>query len=254
MSPFVSEGTLKTDKREVAISETWDTDSDWNAAQSMNSVVVENGVVKLEEGAGDPPDTADLHSWYDFSEEDGSMPVTDQTGNGEDLDSGGYDGVGVAINGVQAGEFSTNTTVNSTSLTSISPPFHVFYVIEPTDTLDGDYLMHTDKHPSVRNISGSDTWAVRPSGSDANVAGNGQNPVVIEVLYDSSDTTVWINETGATDTIGDAASSRSVYYLGGRSGQGFFTGNVGEVLRYDVSKETNRSDVHTYLSDKWGPF
>lgn len=251
VTPYQSEGTYTSESREVAVSETWDT---WANPQSMDGVEIVSGSIQLAEMTG-PPDPGDLHSRYDFSEEDGSLPVTDQSGNGNDLGDGGYTSVNATINGNQAGEFDgADDIVTATGLSSIGPPFHEFYVIEPTGSLSSDYLYHTDTHPSIRNQSGSDTWAIRPSGNDATVSGNGQNPVVIEILWDSSETTVWINETGATDTVNDAASSRSRYYLGGRGGYGFFQGYIGEVLRYGVSKDASRGDIHSYLSDKWGPF
>jgi len=70
---------------------------------TASEVVAPDGSVVFEAGP-DIPDKADLHARYDFSEEDGATPVTDQTGNGFDL-SGSYSGVGVSINGVQAGDF-----------------------------------------------------------------------------------------------------------------------------------------------------
>lgn len=64
--PFASEGTLTTDEREVAISETWDANADWNAAQSTSNVVVSNGVVMLEELT--VPDSGNLHLHLDATE------------------------------------------------------------------------------------------------------------------------------------------------------------------------------------------
>lgn len=49
--PFLSSGTLTTDVREVAVSETWDSQAEWDAAQSKSNVVVESGVVKLAEAS-----------------------------------------------------------------------------------------------------------------------------------------------------------------------------------------------------------
>lgn len=45
--PYKTSGTLTTDEREVAIDETWDTDSDWNAYQSKTDIEINNGVVEL---------------------------------------------------------------------------------------------------------------------------------------------------------------------------------------------------------------
>jgi hypothetical protein len=40
---------------------------------------------------------------YDFRKEDGTTPVTDQTGNGNDLTNGSYTGVEATLGGEQAG-------------------------------------------------------------------------------------------------------------------------------------------------------
>lgn len=61
MSDYASEGTLTTDVREVATSETWDTQTEWEAYQSKASIVIESGVLKLDQAS--IPETGD-YQWY----------------------------------------------------------------------------------------------------------------------------------------------------------------------------------------------
>lgn len=58
--PYETNGMLTTDKREVAIDTTWDTQTDWTAYQSASAVQINNGVVSLAEGIGVPTSTV-LH-------------------------------------------------------------------------------------------------------------------------------------------------------------------------------------------------
>lgn len=44
---YETDGSLTTDARTVADTELWDTQSDWEAAQSQNKVAISNGVVEL---------------------------------------------------------------------------------------------------------------------------------------------------------------------------------------------------------------
>jgi len=66
---------------------------------------------------------------YDFREEDGSLPITDQTGNGNSINSGSYTGVGRSINGQQAGEFNGNDDqVSGTFGSTINQRWVIFTV------------------------------------------------------------------------------------------------------------------------------
>lgn len=49
MSPYVSDGTLTTDKRTVDDAQTWDSQSDWEAYQSATDVEIVSGAVQLAE-------------------------------------------------------------------------------------------------------------------------------------------------------------------------------------------------------------
>lgn len=48
MATYYLDGELVTDKRGVAVSETWDTQTEWEAFQSKNQTQIVNGVLKLD--------------------------------------------------------------------------------------------------------------------------------------------------------------------------------------------------------------
>ena len=201
------------------------------------------------------PDSQDLHSRFDFSEEDGSVPVVDQTDNGNDLDSGSYSGVGVDINGVQAGDFDGNDDgVAGSDLDEIQTPYHEFYVFvgEPDDS-DTGYLKSTPgDHPSIRVSDADNEINARPSGNDATVTANHGDPLLIEVLWETDETTLYNVSEDKTDTVSEAAGSSTGLTLGKRDDNDFhLPGKIGEVLRYNESKETKRADIHDYLALKW---
>lgn len=50
--PFNSEGTLVTDQREIAISDTWETQTEWEAYQSKADIKISNGTLSLTEFQG----------------------------------------------------------------------------------------------------------------------------------------------------------------------------------------------------------
>jgi len=76
--PFPTNGTLTTDTRETAISETWDTQTDWNAYQSKSSVSIDNGVLKLSEIQFP---TSGLKHAYLFNDTSNSGIAVDSEGN-----------------------------------------------------------------------------------------------------------------------------------------------------------------------------
>lgn len=47
--PFNTNGTLVTDQREIAISDTWETQTDWEAYQSNSNIDISNGTLSLTE-------------------------------------------------------------------------------------------------------------------------------------------------------------------------------------------------------------
>lgn len=207
-----------------------------------------------------PPDDEDLQMHYDWSQEDGELPVTDQTGNGNDLDLGGYSGVGVDINGTQAGDFAGGGTapedwVGGDGFDTIEPTYHDFIVLEPRNVSNTQYLFSLigSSHPSIRSIDSDDRWAVRPNSFDANVDGSGvDTPLLLEVLWGPSETTAYNVTAGLSDTEGQTAGQSTSLRIARRDGSGFYlNAKIGEHLRYNTSKENSRTDIHDYLDEKW---
>ena len=201
------------------------------------------------------PDSEDLHSRFDFSEEDGSVPVVDQTNNGNDLDSGSYSGVGVDINGVQAGDFDGNDDgVAGSGHDEIDTPYHEFAVfVRDTDGGGGGYITSAPgDHPSIRTHDADDEINARPSDNDVTVTANHGDPILVEVLWDTDETTLHNVSEDNTDTISEVGGSSTGLTLGRSDGGDFhLPGKIGEVLRYTESKETKRADIHDYLESKW---
>lgn len=66
---FESEGTLVTDEREIAISDGWDSQTEWEAYQNISGIEITDGIVQLAEAPEYP--TSISHRWR-FSEGSGS--------------------------------------------------------------------------------------------------------------------------------------------------------------------------------------
>ena len=47
MTEYEDSGNILTDKREIATSETWESQTDWEAYQSINNIEIENGIISL---------------------------------------------------------------------------------------------------------------------------------------------------------------------------------------------------------------
>jgi len=211
-----------------------------------------NGVKAFDTSASGIPDSGDLHARYDFSEEDGSLPITDQTGNGYDLVSGTYSGVGASINGVQAGDFDGADDNVYTSFASESQPNHVFIVINSdavtgnTSPFDGDTAV--SQLVFVTNVSGN--WAMI-AGSTLEDGTANTGPIIISALFNGSNSAIRVNGTESTGDAGTTALDG--VSLGARGdGSNNYDGAIGEVLVYPQDKSSVVGDIEKYLADKWG--
>lgn len=261
--PYFSEGTLKTDKREIAVSETWETQSDWEAFQSASGVVVENGIVRLDETQ--IPDEEDLHARYDATElslSDGETPDPwpDETGNGHDLSPGGgptYQSDG--INGNAGVNFDGSDDNFTVSFTSVSQPVHIFAVIIDNNggSSSAEYLWdgtNSENAVSWRYGGGGGIQAIN-AGADVSISNVIQGePMITNALYDGSNSLLRQNG-GEQSSSGDVGTNslEGGFTLGARadtSNNGAY--DVGEILIYPMDKSGIQGDVEQYLSDKWG--
>jgi len=196
------------------------------------------------------PDAQDLYAHYDFSKEDGSTTVTDQTGNGRDI-SGSYSGTSVDINGVQAGDFDGSDDNLSTTWSTVSEPWHIFAVIqyktESGDILDGASQAESRMYGPVFG-----DWRLYQGGSSVVIGGTSDtNPHIIGGLFGSTDV---LRLDGSQLASADSGSSDLTGLTVGSRGNNEKYGDVkiGEILVYPQDKSDIQSEIEQYLSDKWG--
>ena len=201
------------------------------------------------------PDSENLHGHYDFSKEDGTTPVIDQSGNGFDLGEGSYSGVNVDINGVQAGEFdgSNDGVWHGGSFTDLRP-CTVYAVVEgDPDGQDGAIAALSDDFHMLR---ASGLWEFQ---SNDPVEGTSEAGDKLLTTIDEGDVAKFREEGDQKDE-GSIGSEREVTKIGvgnqnvrsdfdGR----YFDGKIGEILLYEVDHDDDTADdVESYLANKWG--
>lgn len=226
----------------------WDSVDDWSSAQASEDVEIDGGSFGLATAI---PDSGDLQAHYDFSEEDGSTPVTDQSGNGHDL-SGSYSGVSRDINGVQAGDFDGTDDNLTVSFSAESQPNHIFIVAQ-ADSISGNespFDADTAVDQLIFATGSSNNWAIN-SGDTVEDGSADTSAVIISGLYNGASSAIRVNGVESTGNAGTA--SLDGISLGARGdGTNPFDGTIGEVLVYPQDKSGIVSDVESYLSDKWG--
>lgn len=209
---------------------------------------------------GDGLGAEDLEARYDFSQEDGVIPVTDQTSNGNNLGTGGYTGVGVSINGVQAGEFDGVDDYAGTSFTSVSQPFTIALAIEviSIDTnINNRFFDGATSDVAANYIRFENQNLTASSGTEliSNTAPTAGDIIVYTVTFDGGSTTIRAN--GNQIASGNAGTSSLDGVMLGASdlSSPFDFGNykIGEVLVYQNDKSAIIENIESYLTDKWGP-
>lgn len=204
------------------------------------------------------PDAGDLKAHYDFSQEDGSTPVTDRTGNGHDL-SGTYSGVSVDINGVQAGAFDGVDDLLQTTFSAVSQPTTVFIVYElrSDDTgnktfFDGGTQLEQAFFDDTQD-GGYEIYAGSRIGGGGSKSVTVDDPDVMSGLFNGSSSIMRFD--GTEDATGDPGTqSLSGVTLGGQADDtSHVNAKIGEVLVYPMDKSGIFSDVENHLIDKWGP-
>lgn len=251
--PFNTDGTLTTDKKTVNDTDGWDTQTEWEAYQSATNIQISTGVVKLSEVA--VPAAGDLEARYDFSVEDGSLPVTDQTGNGNDL-GGAYSGVSESINGVQAGDFDgVDDSVSVSFASAVSQPTTIAAVVRVNNITGSsdDFFDGSQSLESLIRVEGSTgEWGVYSGNGVSSGVSADLNPHIFVVRFNGSSTEIRID--GTLVKTGSAGSSTlSGVTIGSRGGgSNYAESAIGEVLVYPEDKSGIYGDIESYLSDKWG--
>jgi len=201
------------------------------------------------------PDSQDLQARYDFTKENGTVPITDQTNNGNDLDQGGYSGVSVTINGVQAGDFDGTDDIAQTNWSALSQPYSIFIVYEYRTTNDFDRLWSDfDLSPLVeQELTGRNEWRVN-AGSSLEGGTPDTSPHVSSIVINGANSIHRIDQSQVAS--GDAGTNSLEGFSIGAQGDGtnFSDVKLGEILIYTNDKSGKFFEIESYLSDKWGPF
>jgi len=207
-------------------------------------------------GGPDIPDEQDLYVRYDFRREDGTTPVTDQSGNGRDLDTGSYTGVGRSINGNQAGNFDGDFLEGDFS-TNISAPWTIFAVGEFDDTSRQSYITGKKDEDLANGIGcNNDFWQITYSGSFSRSNNNSTNlnPNDFTFYAAPSGGTATLSVNGTqVESVNGADATLGSMVLGNRGTTGRpLDGAIGEVLVYNGDKRSIESEVRNYLAKEWG--
>lgn len=253
---YSSSGSLTTDKREVAVDETWETQTDWEAYQSKTNIDITTGTVTLAELN---IDQADMHSWYDaqalgLSDGQSVTNWTDETGNGYDLQAGDAptyfdDG----INSNPTVSFAGADDFLDVAWSAISQPNHIFIVFQ-FRSYDGgglNYIVDSDD-PNNRHLFNNRQGTFNMN-AGSNLTGKNvdTNPHLASLLFNGSNS---VHRMDGTDqNTGDAGSESMAgmtlaeYLNGGNNGDVW----IGEVIVYNTDKTNSLSNIESYLADKW---
>lgn len=258
MSPYLSNGTLTTDKRTVDDAQTWDTQTEWEAYQSVTDVEIVNGAVQLAEVA--VPATA--IAWYDATQ-DGSAsgPITtipDQLGN-HDL-SGTAQLDTNSINAKNSYFFDGLDDEMSAAFAEIAQPITLFIVYrhdksttasgnpfsaETAPTTGDDFRITTGAGQSEITIDGGSAFT--EVGSTTN------NPTLLTVVFDGANSVA--RQDGAQIASGDLGTNGLNGILLGNLARAdvFFEGPIAEVLPLEESaSQTTIDEQEQRMADKWG--
>lgn len=260
--PYHRDGQLKTDKREVAISETWDTQTDWTAYQSATEIDVSNGVVRLAQVTYP---TNGLHQHYDAIElslSDGAVvdPWPDASSNSYALSNGDplyQTNIQNGNPGVEFTPASSDVLTTGTFSTTLTQPFEIFTVAMPR-AASSRYNIHVGNSPTsgqtggLLYITSGGDWAIF-SGSSLSDGPADTNAHVFSQAYDGASSALYVD--GSSVATGDAGTRGLTNF---RVGDGIansnpFDGYLFEIMVYNRSlTSSERNDVESYLGDKWG--
>lgn len=219
-----------------------------------------DGTVLWAASSGGIPDSGDLQAAYDLSKNNGSLPISDQSGNGHDLNTGQFSGVNVSINGVQAGEYDGVDDVTGTTFSTVSQPFTIvvaFEAISPDNTIFDRIVGGSNSDEGDIYLDNDNTYLSVSAGTDdieSTTSIQAGDVVVASTVVRGSNSILRANQTeiasGAlnADLNGMALGAAEI-----SSPFDFANVKIGEVLVYPLDKESNISSIEQYLIDKWGP-
>ena len=192
-------------------------------------------------------------AWYDFSEEDGELPVVDRSENDNydefNLTDGGYSGVNVTINGVQAGEFDGVDDILETSVVSEGQPNTIHFVIDAPSQSSNKYIFDSGGANHQIRILSSDEIDIQGDLDGGDIT---DSPSVITCVFDGDNSE--IHQDGVTVASGSIASDSmgDTTTLMARPGNDYVDGILGETIIFPDRDDNRQSDVEGYLANKWG--
>lgn len=256
---YKSSGTLMTDKREVAIDETWDTQTEWEAYQSKDDIVINSGILKLEQIT--IPDSEDLHARYDareLSAADGDPVSTwpDETANGHDLTAGTAPTyVESGINGNPVIRFDGVDDFLDVAWGTIYQPNHVF-IVGRMQSIPSNAVVffdsETSNHRHAIFVSGDpNPWAMHAGGTIKDGSAD-TSAHIFNGLFDGASSELRVD--GASTITGDAgADGFNGLTVGAEVAKNSYANvDIGEILVYPMDKSAKETDIEQYLSDGWG--
>ena len=196
------------------------------------------------------PDAQDLSEHYQFYLEDGTLPVSDQTDNNRDLDSGGFVGVSEDINGVQAGEFDGSEFLSGPTMTD-ERPSTIHAAIKYTGDLSSRSTVCNigDSNDPVQLFWDSGNWRFFDG---EGVNGSTDDTVkIITVIIGESEMKIRENgvETGSATSGNRAVQSVEI---GGSSSIENWVGAIGEWFRYPQERsDAEAREAEEYLANQF---
>lgn len=209
------------------------------------------------------PDPENLLLRFDFSQEDGTTPVYDRSGNGLDLTGRSYSGVEVTINGIQAGEFDgVSDRVFEDSFggsLDLSASFSLFVVMDGPEQ-DGISIQISDTLTGGGDALFDSNHAGGPQTVETtnDIAGGNLNetPSVFCLVAEEQDGHAFIRQDTQEVAAGDARilgdGNMDNFGIGGRmTDEQFAQFNYGEILLYTDDDSQRNIYVEKYLIQIW---
>lgn len=255
--PYEPNGTLVSDKLQIADSDGWDTQAEWEAYQSRSSVEIINGVVQLADTSA--PSSGDLQAHYvagQQPESDGQTvsPFVDQQGT-DDLAATGdpllQTGV---IDAEDVVRYDGADDYHDASGTTISQPLHVFAVAQFHNTTSTQKIF--DGGDSTNRCLlhyNNNAWQIWAGNTFVGGGTPDTSPHLFSAYFDGANSYFEVDGTqiGSADP---GANGLTLFTLGGRlGGSEPLDGDIAEVAVHGSAiSSTAESDWETYLADKYG--
>ena len=222
MAQYAQSGNLVTESREIATSETWASQSDWEAYQERNNVEIANGSLQLAEAPDIPDSEADQKLAHRWLLDDVNSIVVDLIGSADGSNNGVTSVAGDYAGGSAGdGNGADNDIVADLNGfgSEMSGGFAVAWTMETEEggtdkhlfghwDVPGRFTAYINEDSDFNNSDGAVSFTILDNNSDQlNVSSTSQNindggkyRIVVNVPDPSqNDIEVWVNQTDHTD-------------------------------------------------------